>query len=244
MPQRPGVAARIPEGHIPELHLILPVRPFFGGQAALVHGVGQVQKLKGQPQEHPVGPDVAQRLQSQRDAAEQLGGGPHILGHRPHIEGSGPGFQADIQIHHPGKQRRKRLGQPLQQPHPTPGQAGDGGAGGEAVLPHIAAADVFLLAVDAQIGGAGQLDRHEAKKAEISVALPHGSGLLAQQQVGPAAQALESSTVITMAASTPAMHSGLFSTASGLCAGTLVKNKVRVKPTPASTCTAAWQNSI
>ena len=57
-------------------------------------------------------------------------------------------------------------------------------------------------------------------------------------------QALESSTVITMAASTPAMHSGLFSTASGLCAGTLVKNKVRVKPTPASTCTAAWQNSI
>ena len=188
MPQRPGIAARIPEGHIPELHLILPVRPFFGGQAALVHGVGQVQKLEGQPQEYPVGPDVAQRLQRQRNAAEQLGGGPHILGHRPHIEGPGPGFQADIQIHHPGKQRRKRLGQPLQQPHPTPGQPGDGGAGGEAVLPHIAAADIFLLAVDTQIGGAGQFDGHEAKEAEIPVALPHGGGLLAQQQVGPAAK--------------------------------------------------------
>ena len=51
MPQGPGLRPGVLEGHIPEFHLIIPVRALLRGQAALVHGIGDVQKFISGPQE-------------------------------------------------------------------------------------------------------------------------------------------------------------------------------------------------
>ena len=92
MAQRPAVGARVAEGNVPEFHLVVAVGPLFGGQAALVHGVGQVEVFVDPFEEDAVGADLPHGLQQLGDTAEELGGGAHILGDGAHIKGPGPGF--------------------------------------------------------------------------------------------------------------------------------------------------------
>ena len=121
MAQGPAVAAGVAEGDVPEFHLVVAVGPLFGGQAALVHGVGQVEEPEGGIQEVAVDPHLTQRLQQQGDAAEELGGAAHIPGDQAHIKGTAPGFEADKEVDRTGHDRREGLAEPEQQPDPALG---------------------------------------------------------------------------------------------------------------------------
>ena len=187
--QGPLVGVRVAEGHVPELHLVLPVGALLSGQAALVHPVGDVQIFKIDLQEFPVGPDVAHGLQQHGQAPEQLGDGPHVLGDRAHAEGACPGLQAHKDVHQAGERHRHPLGQHVEQPHGPLGVAGDGGAGAEAVVPvKIGLADVLLLPVNADVGGPVPLPAHKAVKAKQAVAQAGFLGVGGPIAVAPVAE--------------------------------------------------------
>ena len=86
-----------------ELHLVLPVRALFGGQAALVHGVGQIQELKGLVQISAVGSHLAHAGPDAVDIDGQRGNGAHVLGDGADIKRAAPGLEADEDIDQSGE---------------------------------------------------------------------------------------------------------------------------------------------
>ena len=110
--QGPRLRVGIAEGHVPELNLIVAVRALLRGQAALVHGVGDVQKLVGSPQEHRVGAEVPPGGHQRAYVAGKGCDGADILGHAAHGKGPGPGLEAHKGVgkpcKHPGHRRGRR----------------------------------------------------------------------------------------------------------------------------------------
>ena len=61
--QRPDVRAGITEGYIPKLHVILTIRPLFGGETPLIHGIGNVEKRIDGLEELSIGPHMTDGAQ-------------------------------------------------------------------------------------------------------------------------------------------------------------------------------------
>jgi len=106
MAQSITVTAGISEGHVPEFHLILTVRAFLCGEAALVHGVGNVQESIGGLQKGHIGLHFSNASDEQRDVFGQGGDSSYILGDGTYAKGPGPGLQAHKHKNKPGENGR------------------------------------------------------------------------------------------------------------------------------------------
>ena len=103
MAQRPDVRAGITEGHIPKLHIILTIRPLFGGEAPLIHGIGNVQKCIDGLEKFSIGLHMTDGAQQQGGVAGKCGHSADILGHAADAEGTAQRLQAYEQIHNAGE---------------------------------------------------------------------------------------------------------------------------------------------
>ena len=103
--QRPVLPAGVAEGHVAELHLVLPVGALLRGQAALIHGVGDIQELEGGIQKFRIGFQNAHQPGQLKNASRHGGGRAHILGHAAHVKRAAPGLQAGKHVHKAGDQR-------------------------------------------------------------------------------------------------------------------------------------------
>ncbi len=92
MAQGVVAASGIAEGHVPEFHLVLSVISLLHGEAALIHGIGDVQIVEDQLQEGGVVAHGACGAEQCADAAGESGYGADVLGHHADAEGSGPCF--------------------------------------------------------------------------------------------------------------------------------------------------------
>ena len=103
--QCPVLPAGVAERHVAELHLVLPVRALFRGQAALIHGIGDIQKLEGCVQIIRVGFQGTELRSQLENAARHGGGRAHILGHAAHVKRAAPRLQAGEHVDKAGDQR-------------------------------------------------------------------------------------------------------------------------------------------
>ena len=103
--QRPIHPAGVAERHVAELHLVLPVRALFRGQAALIHGIGDIQKPESGVQITRVGFQIAELCGQLENAVCHGGGRAHILGHAAHIKRAAPRLQAGEHVDKAGDHR-------------------------------------------------------------------------------------------------------------------------------------------
>ena len=169
--------AGVAEGDIPELHRILAVAPLFGGQAALIHVVGQVEVIEDVFHIDAVDLHLGQHLHKGDNALEQVGGRTEVLRHGIQTERPAAGLEADEEIDQPHQQRRHRRGGRPEDPHRAPAQPREG-------IPqtyHIAADDILVLVVHPQVGGVLRLFR----QGELDVVHPVAQlpGLLQQRHI-------------------------------------------------------------
>ena len=147
VPQGPGAAAGVSEGDVLKLHLVLPVGALLGGQAALVHLVGDVEELVDVPHEGDVAPKHAQSLDQNAHVFGQGADRAHILGDAADPESPGPRLDADKQIDQPGEDG---AGAGAQRRPDTDGAAAGAGQGRSAVVKdafrfHVMAGDLLLV---------------------------------------------------------------------------------------------------
>ena len=126
------LAAGVPERDIQELHGILAVAPLFGGQAALVHLVGQVKIVIERFQVGGVESAVAHGGEQPADAHKKVGGCAHILGHSAQTKGPAVGLQAYKEVGKTHEQSRNGVARGIQDAEfplagPLKGRHGDGG---------------------------------------------------------------------------------------------------------------------
>ena len=144
MPQGPGIRAGVLEGHVPELDLVLPVGALLGGEAALVHVVGDVQKVVGELEVFRVGPQVPYDLQQAGEPLGQTRQSAHVLGDGPHPEGPAQGLQSGEEVDDPHERLGHRARGGGAGPHGPPGPPGDGGGGSKGTLAlHLRICGVF-----------------------------------------------------------------------------------------------------
>ena len=86
MAQRPEIGAGITEGNVLELHIIAPVGALLGGEAALIHCVGDIQKYKGLFQIRCVGLQNADHIGECKHIGDHRRGCTDILGAASHIK--------------------------------------------------------------------------------------------------------------------------------------------------------------
>ena len=170
MAQGVGLAAGIPEGHVPKLDLIVPVPALFHRQAALVHGVGDVQIPEALLEEGSVVFRLAQKLEQGGEIVRHQTEGGHILGDGPHAEGPRQRLQPHKGVGRSGKGGGDRRGRRRQQAHGSPGQPGEGALGeeGRGLVAVVGGAE-FLLPVDPHVRRPLPVESQEAVEPEEAV---------------------------------------------------------------------------